>query len=435
MVSILNASMERVAIIKDIINPWRFEEINGENKLEFKAILSEKVANSLVETNIVEFNNDYFDIAYYSKDINEDGTATISTECEHISYRLNDEQYNLDYFAYTGTPTQVLAQVLNGTGFTVGALEYVDNITYSAQEKKSRRSLLMGLVALLGGEVIFNKFSVSILNRRGSTDLQIFTKGKNIEVISKVFDGRVQPNKIAYTCTPIVLPNKDINLGDDVLLVQPELGIQDTLRVVMVGYNPVDTMEKEVEIANFINGLEDQLYKIETTTVAKEKIYNGCRIGPDEGFVAERSDLKAKTMMNATEGISVYSDVGSGLERNFYVDLLGRIIAKALDISGDATFKGTITASTINAGTIDGSTIIAVTINSATVNSADINISEDVSIGNKLFIDKTSFGAGIRWVSTAPGSSGDPEIYIDPISEAMFIEASGGVYVNGTLIG
>ena len=374
MISILNASMERVAIIKDIINPWRFEEINGENKLEFKAILSEKVANNLVETNIVEFSDDYFDIAYYSKNINEDGTATINAECEHISYRLNDEQYNLDYFAYTGTPTQVLAQVLNGTGFTVGALEYADNITYSAQEKKSRRAILMGLVALLGGEVIFNKFSVSILNRRGSTDLQIFTKGKNIKVISKVFDGRVQPNKIAYTCTPIVLPNKDINLGDDVLLVQPELAIQDTLRVIMVGYNPLDTMEKEIEIANFINGLEDQLYKIETSTVAKEKIYNGCRIGPDDGFVAERSDGKAKTIMNATEGISVYSDVGEGIERNFYVDLLGRIIAKALDISGDATFKGTITASTINGGTITGSII---------------NTLIDARIGNNLYIGDT----------------------------------------------
>src|SRR5690606_9220129 len=76
-------------------------------------------------------------------------------------------------------------------------------------------------------------------------------------------------------------------------------------------------------------------------------------IGPEDGFVAERTDGKAKTVMNATEGISIFSDVGNGLERNFYVDLNGRIQAKALDISGDATFEGTITASDIIGGTID----------------------------------------------------------------------------------
>ena len=52
--------------------------------------------------------------------------------------------------------------------------------------------------------------------------------------------------------------------------------------------------------------------------------------------------------MNATEGISIYSDTGQGLERNFFVDLDGRIQARELDIAGDATFQGTITSSNID---------------------------------------------------------------------------------------
>lgn len=480
MINILNSSMERVAIIKDLINPWRFEEINGENKLDFGAVITEKVANYVSEANTVEFDNDYFDIAYYSKDMNEDG-ITMQVECEHISYRLNDEEYNKDYFTYTGTPTYILSKVLEGTGFSIGVVEFTSILTYSAQEKKSRRAVLMELVALLGGEVDFNKFSVSILNRRGNTDLQIFTKGKNIKVISKVFDGRVQPNKMAYTCTPIVLPNKAIGLGDDVLLVQQELGIQDTLRVVRIGYNPVENMEQEIEIANYINGLEDQLYRIETTTVAKEKIYNGCRIGPDEGFVAERSDLKAKTIMNATEGISIYSDSGTGLDRNFYVDLEGRIQARELDISGDATFQGSISASTIDIGngnftvdidgnmeayngyfegTIEASDIIGGTIDigngTFTVDSdgnlyaesgefrgdiiggsitsdTTIDITTDVTIGRNLYMSSGTFGEGIyfdTWETTGI------EVY-DPngglyILGGLHVEASSGNDNSGT---
>lgn len=363
LISILDNSLKRVAIIKDIIEPWRFEEINGENTLEFKAVLTEKVANFVDEDHVVEYDDDFFDIAYYSKDLNEDGTATMAAECEHISYRLNNPEYYLDYFTFIGTPTQILNEILNDTGFTVGTVEFSDEMTYSVQERMSRRAILMEFVALLGGEVEFNKFSISILNRRGSSDLQIFTKGKNIKIISKVYDGRENPPRIAYICNPIVLPNKNIYLGDDILLIQPELNIQDSLRVVSIGYNPLEPMEKEIEIANYINGLEDQLYRIGTTTVAKEKVYNGCRIGPEEGFVVERTDEKAKTVMNATEGISIFSDVGEGLQRNFFVDLNGRIQARELDISGDATFKGTITASSVIGGTISGTTITGGSIN------------------------------------------------------------------------
>jgi hypothetical protein len=143
-------------------------------------------------------------------------------------------------------------------------------------------------------------------------------------------------------------------LGDEVLLIQKDLGIQETLRIVRLGYDPYNPMTAEIELANFISGVEDQMYRIATTTVAKEKVYNGCRIGPDEGFVAERSDGKAKTIMNATEGISIYSDIGSGLAKNFFVGLDGRIQAKGLDIDGSGTFAGSIKANQLLIGGDNG---------------------------------------------------------------------------------
>ena len=46
--------------------------------------------------------------------------------------------------------------------------------------------------------------------------------------------------------------------------------------------------------------------------MVKEKVYNGCRIGPEEGFVAIKSDNKVKTTMNATEGFKLEIGDGSG---------------------------------------------------------------------------------------------------------------------------
>lgn len=316
MIKILNSNFERQAILKEVINPNRFEEINGENTLTFSAILDEKTSTYIDENAVIELDDDYFDIACYKKNQNEDGTLTVDVEAEHISYRLNNPDYDIEYFASTGSPATVLSAILSGTGFTVGTIEFSDNVTYSAQEKKSRRMMLMEFIAFLGGEVDFDKMTVSILQHRGSQEPKLLTKGKNIKVVSKIFNKREHDKNgnplVSYTCSPIMFLESPLFLGDEVLLIQKDLDIQEQLRIVRIGYNPYNPIEAEIELANFVSGLEDDIYRIETSTVVKEKVYNGCRIGPDEGFVAIKSDNRVKTTMNATEGFKLEVGDGSG---------------------------------------------------------------------------------------------------------------------------
>lgn len=326
MIKILNSELQRQAILTQVIEPNRFEEINGQNTLTFTTILDEKASAYIHENAVVELGNDYFDIAYYAKNQNEDGTLTIDVETEHISYRLNDPEYDMEYFAITGTPSEVLTVLLSGTSFTVGTVDFLDSVTYSAQEKKTRRMMLMEFAALLGGELLFNKFSISILTHRGEAEPRILTTGKNIRVVSKIYNKRekdINGNPlVAYTCEPVQLKDSPLALGDEVLLIQKDLGIQEPMRVVRHGYNPFNLIETELELANFVSGVEDQMYRIATTSVAKEKIYNGCKIGPAHGFVATRSDNKVRTLMNATEGISIERGDGSGesWSKVFFVD-------------------------------------------------------------------------------------------------------------------
>src|SRR5690606_39708985 len=96
--------------------------------------------------------------------------------------------------------------------------------------------------------------------------------------------------------------------------------------------------------------------QIERSTVHKERVYNGIRIGPENRFEAIRSDKKARTTMNATEGIKI--DLGDG-EGNytpvFYVTIEND--EAKLNLKGNAEFTGKILASLISASNIEGGSI------------------------------------------------------------------------------
>jgi len=113
----------------------------------------------------------------------------------------------------------------------------------------------------------------------------------------------------------------------------------------------------------------------------------------------------------------------------------GHLFASNADITGKITAtSGLIGGWTIEAdrlsgsGLIVGGTISGSIINGASINGGTIDVDTDVHIGDKLFLSDDNFGNGIRW-GTSPGI----EIYIDPVSEVMFITAPGGVNVNGQL--
>ena len=75
-------------------------------------------------------------------------------------YRLNDPDYNVEYFTMTGTPTAILAAILAGTPFAAITVEFSTAITISILEETSRRGLLMYLVSYLGGDLYCNGFGI-----------------------------------------------------------------------------------------------------------------------------------------------------------------------------------------------------------------------------------------------------------------------------------
>ena len=315
MIKILNTSLDRLGVIKNAISSNRLEEINGENVLDFTAVLDTKLNSFIDENSVFELDNDYFDTAFFKKIANEDNTYTVEVESEHISYRLNNPDYDVEYFTESGTPTYILDKILDGTGFTVGIVEYTDVVTYSAQEAKSRRQLLMEFVAYLGGELQASKFVIGIVQHLGSTSAKPVIKDRNVKIVSKTVNKRTLDESgnpmVSYGCTPIYLPGDSYSLGDDIILRQKDLSINEELRVVSISRDVYDIKNVTFQFANYANGLESSLYRIATSTVSKDKLYNGCRIGPEFGFEAVRNDKKARAYFRS-DGMKFQSGDGTG---------------------------------------------------------------------------------------------------------------------------
>lgn len=346
-IKVLNTTFNRLGVIKKILAVSKTEEINGEYSLNFEAMLDSSLS-VLDENSIFEIDNDYFDIAFFKKSSSDDGDI-IEVESEHISYRLNDPIYNVETFTEYGTPTYILGKILEGTDFTVGTMEYVNILTYSAQEAKSRRQLLTEFAALLGGELVFNQFSISIVQHRGNSTPTLLMNGKNINIISRTVDKRERDEDgnyiVTVTCEPIYLPGNSYVLGDEVKLVQNTIGVNQNLRIMKYIENPY-TNEVEFEINNSVSGLAASIFRIETEAMVKDKLYNGIRIGPVYGFEAIRNDLKARAYFRS-DGMMFQTGDGSG-DPNMWRNRLYYDYDSELDET-ILVFDGTLSADMIEA--------------------------------------------------------------------------------------
>lgn len=304
---LLNSNLSFKGNIDNVVGAEITEAINEEYTLSF-SVIADSVSPFLTDAYIVECDDDYFDIAKV-QDYRKGAALMLDVDCEHISYRLNDEQYDREYFTEDGTPAYILGKILEGTGFTVGTVEFSTVVTYSAQEKLSARALLMEFASLIGAEIKFNKFSISFLQKRGQIRGREFKIGKNITGIKRVIDYKSKADgnpKVAYDVDIVELRTlaeygdlEAFELGETIRLLDSEMGIDTTVRVVKYSYNPVRRIQSSVEIKNRFSTLSDTIFRIKRDTVTKGALYHGIRISAENGFEAIRSDEKARAWFNS----------------------------------------------------------------------------------------------------------------------------------------
>ena len=244
------------------------------------------------------------------------------------------DDYTMDYFTSDGTAFDMLLELLSGTEFNIDFVDDEFNVvkTISAQEALVKRDALFLIAAAYNAEIVFNKFSVSLVKRRGGNKGFYFAYRKNIKNISRIVDGRKRVNNqptVSYSLSAALLEEllgdeEYFEVGDVVKVYDYKLGIDIETRIISISKSISEEIDGDVEIGNFIPDFIDSVNQIERSTVHKGKVYNGIRISPEDGFVAERSDKMARNTMNATFGNKLELGDGEGnYTPVFYVTIEG----------------------------------------------------------------------------------------------------------------
>jgi hypothetical protein len=329
VITILDPSKKPLAILEDYFNDEIAEQINGAYTLKFSVYLDDEKSPYISMGNIAEAEGQWFNIARHRRTRSDNGNVVIAVECEQLSYDLLFTVFE-GGFIHTGSPTELLNRALEGTGFTAGTVQPGGLISIDLKEGVTARAVVMEIAAQTGAELRFDKYNVSLLTRRGQDRGVQFRLGKNIKGIVKDVNGQSGEVLTAYEVDIVelnTLPEFEgleyFELGDTVDIIDEELQINEKQRIIEYSFSPKRRINSSVTIANYIEGIQDTIYRIQTTTVGKDKWMYGVKIGPDEGIVIERYDKLAKSIWNADEFRMQKGDGSGSYTDAIYFDPIG----------------------------------------------------------------------------------------------------------------
>lgn len=471
MITILNSQYKPEAILENYWNDEIYEQIKGAYTLKFTVYMDEEKSHYIQIGNYAEVEGQYFNIVNHRRTRNDDNSVIITVECEQVSYDLLFTVYE-GGFIHSGTPLQLLQLALGGTGFTIGTVQPTGYISIEIKENANARGVLMEIAAACGGELHFDKYTVSLLNRRGYDRGVQFRLGKNLKGIVKDVNGESGEVLTGYEVDVVelnTLPEFEgleyFELGDTVDIIDEELQIHEQQRIIEYSYSPKRRINSSVVIANHIGGIQDTIYRIQTTTVGKDKWMYGVKIGPDEGIVIERYDKMARSVWNADEFRMQKGDGSGSYTDALYFDPIneeyeftgvvraGQFIGGSIDIGSNfsvdstghmravsAEFSGNITGSTINGGTIIGSTIKTANNGQRIEMDASGLRSYDASGNRRLNIDSNGsngFGSLSFWgpnQTTNGEITGANDVLIMQSNQNIsFAAVSGTLFFQGNL--
>lgn len=239
------------------------EGLDSEFTLSFT--LTENDTPYIHDNTVVQYGEQYFNVVSYQKD-REGRSPTCAAECEHVSYCLNDEAYELEEFVYSGSADGALKAVLAGTPMIAGTVEFSEMVNIRLTGG-TRKAILLSVAAIVGGEIEYSGYTVNLRRHRGSTDYIELLGTDNVTDVSYSRD--VLNGTTAYN---IQLGRKTIlSCGDNVHIRFTPLEIDVQTRITAIEYNPYNTHEVEIEVGDYVPDILDSLQKTQDRADAASK--------------------------------------------------------------------------------------------------------------------------------------------------------------------
>lgn len=120
-------------------------------------------------------------------------------------------------------------------------------------------------------------------------------------------------------------------LGLGIHLINPIMGIDSIYKIVGLDVDLIQPYNPKLTIANSKIQLTNTITDLRNSTIQQDGVYNNVQIGSSFGIRVVKTDGKAITTLNATDGIKIQTNRGSGLVDSFYVDTNGNLKINTYD--------------------------------------------------------------------------------------------------------
>ncbi len=243
-----------------VISSRLTDSLSGECTFEF-TITSAMAADISAENEIRligDFIDYRFNVAKIEKSIS--GGLTICTvTCEHKSYELNNEQFEITEFEFKGNASDGLELLLHGTSLRTGKCDVTVPVDMKINQKCTRRAALMQLIALCCGEIEYDSDKINIRAHRGSNDVRMVMGGKSVSNLTMSADLRAATQTYGLT----LYKKLDFSVGDNIRIIFRPFNLDVETRIVTAEYNPFNCREISIEVGSYYPTISDDLYKIE----------------------------------------------------------------------------------------------------------------------------------------------------------------------------
>nr|DAL32948.1 MAG TPA_asm: tail protein [Caudoviricetes sp.] len=250
MIEIYNSAGVRQCSFPRVLSASLCDKLTGERTLSFSVLASRSQPLSVGMT--AKLDGQFYNIVRVSKKITG-GFPVTTAQCEHITYLLNEEQYNLMTFVFEGTPADGMTQLLSGTPFSAGVIEATGRVecAFTDQSPLSRRSALMRFIDACGCEVEYDGYKINLRKHRGSAVRKSLMDGENVTNLAVTIDSR--ENTQSYEIS--LFKMADLQAGDEVNITYTPMGVNVDTRIISIEYDPFYRYTVRVEVGDYVPNL------------------------------------------------------------------------------------------------------------------------------------------------------------------------------------
>ena len=335
------------------------DKLSGERTLSFSVLASRSQLLRVGMT--AKLDGQFYNIVRVSKKITG-GFPVTTAQCEHITYLLNEEQYNLVTFVFEGTPADGMTQLLSGTPFSVGVIEATGRVecAFTDQSPLSRRSALMRFIDACGCEVEYDGYKINLRKHRGSRVRKKLMDGENVTDLAVTVDSR--ENTQSYEIS--LFKMADLQAGDEVNITYTPMGVNVDTRIISIEYDPFYRYTVRVEVGDYVPNLlastATQIDRVRQEFKAADgKLLSTIEtIGGNLSSVSQTANkINWLVKSGTSESDFTMTDRAVKLVSD-RIDLSGYVTISALGTAGKTTINGAnISTGKISADRIDVSTL------------------------------------------------------------------------------